>query len=82
MAASARSLSQPITTRSGRMKSVIAEPSRRNSGLAATSNPPCGRVRHKISATFRPVPTGTVDFVTTTEYCPSFEPISSAAAKT
>ena len=36
-------LSAPITTRSGRMKSSIAEPSRRNSGLEATSNWPSGR---------------------------------------
>ena len=62
----ARSLSQPITTRSGRMKSAMAAPSRRNSGLLATSNSRSGRASRTISAIRRPVPTGTVDFVTIT----------------
>ena len=62
----ARSLSVPITTRSGRMKSPIALPSRRNSGLLATSNSPSGRARRMISSIRRPVPTGTVLLVTTT----------------
>ena len=34
----ARGVSAPMTTRSGRMKVSIAEPSRRNSGFEATSN--------------------------------------------
>ena len=64
--ARARPLAVPITTRSGRMKSPIAEPSRRNSGLDATSNSASGRAARTRSATLRPVPTGTVDFVTMT----------------
>src|SRR3972149_4606372 len=39
----ARSDSTPTTTRSGRMKSLIAAPSRRNSGLEATSKSAPGR---------------------------------------
>ena len=66
MTSRARSLSAPITTRSGRMKSWIAEPSRRNSGFEATSNRTFGQTRRRIAATSRPVPTGTVDLVTTT----------------
>ena len=62
----ARALSMPTTTRSGRMKSSIAEPSRRNSGLEATSNRQSGRAARSSAATLRPVPTGTVDLVTTT----------------
>ncbi len=56
----ARSRSAPITTRSGRMKSPMALPSRRNSGFEATSNASSGRVARTISAMRRPVPTGTV----------------------
>src|SRR5438034_54207 len=48
------------------MKSSIAEPSRRNSGFEATANPPARQARRRIAATRRPVPTGTVDLVTTT----------------
>ena len=66
MTSLARSVSAPMTTRSGRMKSWIAEPSRRNSGFETTSKASSGRVLRRISATCRPVPTGTVDFVTTT----------------
>ena len=62
----ARSVSAPITTRSGRMKSPMALPSRRNSGLEATSNSRSGRASRMISAIRRPVPTGTVDLVTIT----------------
>ena len=56
----------PITTRSGRMKSPIADPSRRNSGFETTEN---GCVPLRSSITFSiswPVPIGTVDLVTTT----------------
>jgi hypothetical protein len=56
----------PITTLSGRMKSEIAAPSRRNSGLETTSKLACGATARMRRATSRPVPTGTVDFVTTT----------------
>ena len=54
----------PTTTRSGLMKSSIAEPSFRNSGLLATSHsrPVASRRRAKILAL---VPTGTVLLVTT-----------------
>jgi hypothetical protein len=62
----ARSVSAPTTTRSGRLKSSIAEPSRRNSGFEAISNSASGRVLRIISSTLRLVPTGTVDFVTIT----------------
>ena len=55
-----------MTTRSGRMKSPMAEPSRRNSGLLATSKSAVGLVRRMIASTSRPVPTGTVDLLTTT----------------
>ncbi len=48
------------------MKSPIALPSRRNSGLEATEIGAPGRTRRTISCTSRPVPTGTVDFVTIT----------------
>jgi hypothetical protein len=66
MTARARSVSTPITTRSGRMKSPMALPSRRNSGLLATSTSRSGRTDCKIDRIRRPVPTGTVDFVTIT----------------
>ena len=57
----------PITMRSGRSVSSMAEPSRRNSGLLTTSNS-MGRgwVRVMTSRTSSPVPTGTVDLFTTT----------------
>ena len=64
--AKAASLSAPITTRSGRMKSPTALPSRRNSGLLATWIARSGRMRLTISLICRPVPTGTVDLVTST----------------
>ena len=60
------SLCVPITMRSGRMKSPMALPSRRNSGLDATSNSPSGRTSRMISSKRRPVPTGTVLLVTIT----------------
>ena len=43
MASRARSVSAPITTRSGCMKSSMAAPSRKNSGLETTSIPASGR---------------------------------------
>jgi hypothetical protein len=62
----ARGLSAPITIRSGFSVSWMAEPSRRNSGFETTSNS-CGSVRccSIIRRTRSPVPTGTVDLLTT-----------------
>jgi hypothetical protein len=59
-------MSVPTTTRSGRLKSPMAAPSRRNSGLETTANFAPGLVLRMISSTSSPVPTGTVDLVTTT----------------
>jgi hypothetical protein len=56
----------PITIRSGRLKSAIAAPSRRNSGFETTAKAASGRVSRMIRSTSSPVPTGTVDLVTTT----------------
>ena len=76
----ARSSWVPTTTRSGRLKSSIAAPSRRNSGLDTTTTSASGRTRLKIASISSPVPTGTVDLVTMTVK-PSTRPaISSAAA--
>ena len=55
-----------MTTRSGRMKSLIAAPSLRNSGFEATSKSACGLVSRMIRSTWRAVPTGTVLLSTTT----------------
>ncbi len=46
------------------MKSWMAEPSRRNSGLEQTANSPSGRAARRRRSISRLVPTGTVDFVT------------------
>ena len=62
----ARSSSTPMTMRSGRLKSSIAAPSRRNSGLETTAKSASGRASRMMRSTSSPVPTGTVDFVTTT----------------
>ena len=70
----------PITTRSGRIKSLIAEPSLRNSGFDATSNLRLGFIFFIIFETFSPVPTGTVDLLTITEKFFKFFAISSATA--
>ena len=64
--ARARSFSTPNTTRSGLMKSVIAAPSRKNSGLEATSKSAAGFASAMMRFTFLAVPTGTVDLSTTT----------------
>ena len=56
----------PTTMRSGRLKSLIAAPSRRNSGFDTTAMSASGRVSRMMRSTSSPVPTGTVDFVTTT----------------
>src|ERR1700748_1642103 len=71
-----------MTTRSGRMKSPMALPSRRNSGLEATSKSRSRRVALMISAMRRLVPTGTVDLVTITAYPDSACATCSAAATT
>ena len=56
-----------MTTRSGRMKSSMLDPSRRNSGLLAMSNATSAfRFFLITSARARLVPTGTVLLVTTT----------------
>jgi hypothetical protein len=67
MIAIASSSRLPITTRSGRMKSLIAAPSRRNSGFETT--PKLARVFFRAFISSRrcsPVPMGTVDLVTIT----------------
>ena len=51
--------------RSGCLKSAMAAPSRRNSGLEATETSVTPSSR-RISSIWSPVPTGTVDLVTTT----------------
>src|ERR1043165_9103919 len=56
--------SEPITLRCGPMKSLIAEPSRRNSGQETTENSiGLGWAFLTISATQSPVPIGTGDWV-------------------
>ncbi len=66
MISSARGSRQPMTTRSGRMKSSIAEPSRRNSGLLTTAKGWSPARRATISSIIWPVPIGTVLLVTIT----------------
>ena len=70
----ASSSRDPMTTRSGRMKSSMAEPSRRNSGFETTENLWRPGFVLRISSIWAPVPVGTVDFVMTTLYpfmCPA-----------
>ena len=78
--------STPITTRSGLIKSFIAAPSFRNSGLDATSksieislffNSSC-----IVFLIFCAVPTGTVDFVTSNIYLFMKRPTVRATSKT
>ena len=63
-------LSVPTMMRSGFMKSSIAAPSFRNSGLETTSNsmptPRAASASAMRARTLSAVPTGTVDLVTTT----------------
>ena len=66
MTSRAHSTSLPTTMRSGRLKSPMAAPSRKNSGFDTTANSSCGLVSRMMRSTSSPVPTGTVDFVTTT----------------
>jgi len=56
----------PITTRAGRLKSSIAAPSRKNSGFDTTAKSASGRSSRMMRSTSSPVPTGTVDLLTTT----------------
>ena len=78
----ARSLFTPITTLSGRMKSFIAAPSLKNSGFELTSNSAFGRSSLMVASTCLPVPTGTVDLVTTSVYPSKASAISFAALNT
>ena len=72
--------SVPTTTRSGDMKSLMAAPSFRNSGLLATSKgtstPRLSSSSWMAAFTFLAVPTGTVDLVTRMVYllmcCPNW----------
>ena len=70
-----------MTTRSGFMKSSIAAPSFRNSGLEQTAKAVlvCD---FTAARTFSAVPTGTVDLVTTTFGSFMCRPISRATAST
>ena len=79
-------LSLPITTRLGLRKLRTALPSCKNSGLETTSKSgetPRARVPTRIARVICPaVPTGTVDFVTTTAGCKIDCPISRATFHT
>ena len=76
----ARSSSEPTTIRSGCLKSWMAAPSRRNSGLETTATSASDRVSSIMRATSSPVPTGTVDLVMITLKPFSAGAISRAAA--
>ena len=82
----ALSESTPITTRSGLMKSFMAAPSFRNSGLLATSKgistPRLFNSSQIAAFTFSAVPTGTVDLVTNTKYLFIFRPTVRATSNT
>jgi hypothetical protein len=56
----------PTTTLSGRLKSSMAAPSRRNSGFETTAKSASGLSLRMIASTSSLVPTGTVDLMTTT----------------
>ena len=64
------------------MKSSIAAPSFRNSGLRADVERELRVSAATAARTFSAVPTGTVDLVTTTFWPFMFRPISSATAST
>ena len=53
----------PITTLSGLIKSLIAFPSLKNSGLEITENSECIQFSLIIFSTSSQVPTGTVDLI-------------------
>ena len=65
ISSAARGSSAPMTTRSGFMKSSIAAPCFRNSGLLTTLKG-CVVSRRMTSRTFAAVPTGTVLLLTMT----------------
>ena len=73
--------STPSTTRSGRLKSLIAAPSFRNSGLQQTCTG-CSVSASIASRTILAVPTGTVLFVITMRSPSIARPTSRAAART
>ncbi len=77
----------PITTLSGDIKSFMAAPSFRNSGLDASSKGMSVRPRRSSSAltvclTLADVPTGTVDFVTSSVFRSMAAPNSRATDST
>ena len=76
-----RSSSVPITTRSGFMKSSIAAPCLRNSGLLTTLNG-CVVSFAIVACTFFAVPTGTVLLSTMTVYLSIARPMSRATPST
>ena len=82
MIARARGSSQPTSTRSGWVKSWIAEPSRRNSGFEHTAKSASGRSLRRRRSISRLVPTGTVDLVVMTVKPVRCGEISSTAANT
>jgi hypothetical protein len=75
----AASSSTPITTRSGCLKSSIAAPSRRNSGLQATANESGGAHSARMRPISSQAPIGEVDLLTTTRKPSIASPISRAA---
>ena len=83
---SARADSTPTTTRSGLIKSLIAFPSFRNSGLEATSKstftPLLSNSSWITARTLLAVPTGTVLLVTTSLYCFILRPMVRATSNT
>ena len=77
----APSVSQPMTTRSGLVKSSSAAPSFKNSGLLTTSKV-CLVLAAMAARTFLLVPTGTVLLSTTVLWPSMCVPIASATAST
>src|SRR3989344_2791327 len=83
IAGSGRSELLPITILSGKLKALMAFPSRRNSGLETTSNSIfLGRFSLIILSVSRAVPGGTVLLLTIILYLSKFSPIDLATAKT
>ena len=82
----ADALLAPMTMRSGRMQSLTASPSFRNSGLEATSNaisaPRAASSAAIAARTLSAVPTGTVDLLTTTAARARCWPMVRATAST
>ena len=83
---SARAEPTPSTMRSGFKKSDTDLPSRKNSGLDATSNgcdtPRAAMRSRMIRPTSREVPTGTVDLSTTSRYPSIQSPMAAAVSNT